>query len=320
MTPILTSKKQIIDFFKQHRLSPSKKLGQNFLVDKKIMAKILKVAELSKRDVVLEIGPGIGNLTKELAKRVKKVIAIEKDQRMVKILKETLRDFKNVGVVQEDIRKLEFSNSKFKARNPKQIPNSKFQFSKDFRIWDLEHWDFFRISNLGFRIFKVVANIPYYLTSPLIRKFLESKNPPKLMVLMVQKEVAQRICGLPKMNLLAVSVQFYAKPEIISYVSKKSFWPQPKVDSAIIKITPHSKNLKPTIVRNKIKRECFFKIVKAGFSQPRKHILNNLAKKLKLEKEIVKSWLLKNQLKPEQRAEDLQINDWLKLTESFPLY
>ena len=164
-----------------------------------------------------------------------------------------------------------------------------------------------------------MANIPYYITSPVIRKFLESENQPEIMVLMIQKEVAQRICSKPpKMNLLAISVQFYSNPKIISYVSKSCFWPKPKVDSAIIKLNVEKE--KP-----KVDRKLFFKIVKAGFSHPRKQLVNNLfselvlgsENKLKLEKEKVKLWLLKNKIKPEQRAQTLEIKDWEKLAKSF---
>ncbi|MFQ6049468.1 MAG: ribosomal RNA small subunit methyltransferase A, partial [Candidatus Paceibacterales bacterium] len=155
---------------------------------------------------------------------------------------------------------------------------------------------------------------PYYITSPVIRKFLESKKPPKLMVLMVQKEVAQRICAHPpNMSLLAVSVQFYAKPEIISFVSKKSFWPQPEVDSAILRISQICTNL-PQINTN-----LFFKVVKVGFSHPRKQLINNLSQGLKLDKEKVKNWLLKNGIESKQRAETLAIKDWLKLTKNLKI-
>ncbi|PIR72642.1 MAG: hypothetical protein COU42_00480 [Candidatus Nealsonbacteria bacterium CG10_big_fil_rev_8_21_14_0_10_36_24] len=153
----------------------------------------------------------------------------------------------------------------------------------------------------------MVSNLPFYITAPIIRKFLEAKNSPKEMVLLVQKEVAQRICARPPdMNLLAISVQFYAKPEIISYVSKKSFWPIPKVDSAIIKIVPQKKY--------NVNKDLFFKIVKAGFSQPRKQLANNLSKMLKLNKQEISSLLLKNNIKPTLRAEALTIKDWILLT------
>ena len=278
---------------KKYKISPVKWLGQNFLIDEKVLRKIIEAAELSENDIVLEVGPGIGNLTAELAKRVKKVIAIEKDKKMVEILRETLKNFTNIEIIEGDILKI----------------NLKPYTSKPY---------------------KVVANIPYYLTSPLIRKFLETENQPKEMVLMVQKEVAQRICARPpKMSLLAVSVQFYTKPEIISYISKKSFWPSPKVDSAITKISAFNQPRKSAF------NQRFFKIVRAGFSQPRKQLINNLSKNLKvdelklistrrslalarvIDKIKVRDWLLKNKIQPTQRAETLNLEDWINLTKSF---
>jgi len=270
--------RELKKLLKKYNLRPSRRLGQNFLVDEKVLRKIIEAAELSKNDIVLEIGPGIGNLTVKLAKRVKKVVAVEKDQRMIEILKENLKDFKNVKIIKADI--LKFS--------PK-------------------------IYNLKSKIYKVVANIPYYLTSPLIRKFVETVEvKPQLLVLMVQKEVAQRICTKPPdMSILAVSVQFYAKAEIISFVSKKSFWPQPKVDSAIIKIIPRKSAL-PIRVNPLL----FFKVVRAGFSQPRKQLANNFSKKLGIDKIKVREWLLKNKIQPTQRAETLNLEDWINLTKS----
>ena len=269
-------------------------MGQNFLIDMEAIKKVIESAQLSKNDIVLEIGPGIGNLTIELAKKVKKLIAVEKDPTMVKILRKTLTDFDNVKVIQDDILK---------------IGN-----------WELE------IGNS----YKVVANLPFYLTAPVIRKFLEMENRPKEMVLVVQKEVAQRICPPrrarssgeagakpPRMNLLAVSVQFYAKPEIETFVPKKSFWPQPKVDGAIIKIIPKKLSTRPGSV------DLFFKIVKAGFSQPRKQLINNLSKEFlpagrqgNLNREKVKDWLSKNNVRPSQRAETLSVEDWINLLQS----
>jgi 16S rRNA (adenine1518-N6/adenine1519-N6)-dimethyltransferase len=277
----LVSKLVIKNLFKKYHFLPSKRLGQNFLVDKSVLKKIFEPARLSENDIVLEIGPGIGNLTQELAKKVKKVIAIEKDPRMVEILKETLKDFNNIKIIQADILKIE---------NWKLIKN-----------WKLKNENY-----------KVIANLPYYITAPVLRKFLEIEKKPKLMVFLVQKEVAQKICAkVPKMNLLALSVQFYAQPKIIGYLSKKSFWPQPKVDSAILQIRKIQR-------KRKIDSERFFKIVKAGFRQPRKQILNNLSKMLKLDKEKLKSWLLKNNIQPSQRGETLKIKDWIHLSQSLP--
>lgn len=264
----------------RYKIKPIKRLGQNFLIDKQVIKKVIRTANLQSKDVVLEIGPGTGVLTQEIAKTAKKVIAVEKDPNMCEILKQALRDFKNVKIVNKDILK-----------------------NYELRIMNYEY--------------KVVANLPFYITAPVIRKFLESKNPPKEIILIIQKEVAQRICAKPpKMSILALSVQFYAKPKIISYISKKSFRPIPKVDSAIIKITPC---VKPSLAQNKDK---FFRIVKAGFSHPRKQLANNLANGLalslpnglKLNKEKVNDLLSKNNIQPTQRAETLTINDWIKLS------
>jgi len=276
----LSSKSAVKNLLKKYRLRPSRGLGQKFLIDKEVITKVIGAADLKLADIVLEIGPGLGILTQELARKAKRVIAVEKDQNLIKILDNELRimEVKNIKVIRGDI--LKILNSKF------SIPNS---------------------------YNKVVANLPFYLTAPVIREFLEADTPPKLMVLIIQKEVAQRTCAkVPDMSLLAVSVQFYARPEIISYISKKSFWPQPKVDSAIIKIVPYNKQLI-------INRNLFFKIVKAGFSQPRKQLINNLSEKLKVDKIKIGSWLWKSNIRPDQRAETLSIKDWISLTKGFEI-
>ncbi|OGZ17903.1 MAG: ribosomal RNA small subunit methyltransferase A [Candidatus Nealsonbacteria bacterium RBG_13_37_56] len=257
-------------------MKPIKHLGQNFLIDKNTVRKVIKTADLKPEDIILEIGPGLGALTQELAKKAKKIIAVEKDARMCQALKEQLKDFDNIEIINQDILKFEiiklFKNLKFKIKN-----------------------------------YKIVANLPFYITAPVIRKFLESENPPQEMVLIIQKEVAQRISAQPpKMSILAVSVQFYAEAKIISYISKKSFRPRPKVDAAIIKIKPENKYQTDDAK--------FFKIVKAGFSQPRKQLINNLSKKLKINKQKINSLLFSAGVEPTQRAETLSINDWLDLS------
>jgi len=277
-------KREIKNLLKKYQIRPQKWLGQNFLIDKLAIKKFLKAANLKSGDIVLEIGPGIGNLTIKLAKKVKMVITVEKDPKMCEILKEVLNDFKNVKIIQADILKL--PSLKLPTKN-----------------------------------YKIVADLPYYITAPAIRKFLESENHPEEMVLIIQKEVAQRICAKPpNMNLLAVSVQFYAKPEIICYVSKKSFWPQPKVDAAIIKITPHKTVPHQCLRYGTGLHEQFFEIVRSGFSQPRKQIVNNLTKMLKFNKEQVNLWLLENNIQPQQRAETLNIKDWLNLAKTLNKY
>ena len=267
----LTSPKIIKEFLLKYDTRASKRLGQNFLIDKNILRKIIESADIKPTYTIIEVGPGIGTLTQALAEKSGRVIAVEKDEKMIKILKETLKDYKNVEIIHGDI-----------------LKTTKLQISN----------------------YKVVANIPYYLTSPLIRKFLERPNgypeSPESMVLMLQKEVAQRICAKPpNMSILAVSAQFYANAKIISYVSKNCFLPAPKVDSAVIKIIPHNKYNMPA--------DLFFKIVKAGFSHPRKQLLNNLAAGLKLDKIKIGTLLSENNIKPTQRAETLSVDDWKNL-------
>ena len=275
----LISPTTIKELLAKYQAKPSKGLGQNFLVDQNVLNKIVAVSNIQPDDIIIEVGPGLGTLTKELAQKAKQVFAVEKDETMIEVLKETLADFKNVQVINGDILKLDLSPYILKGE------------------------------------YKVVANIPYYLTSPLIRKFLESEKQPQEMVLMLQKEVAKRICSKPpQMSLLAVSVQFYAKAHIEANVSKNCFWPAPKVDSAIIKIIPTENQY--------ILPDLFFQVVKAGFVQPRKQLVNNLTTLnspdgVKLTKEQISSWLLENKIKPSQRSETLNISDWVNLAKSF---
>jgi len=267
--------KMNLNQLKKHNIKPNKRLGQNFLVSEVILEKIIKTSQIKSSDIILEIGPGTGILTMALAKKAKKVIAIEKDKRLADILKKELdnNEIKNVEVINQDILKTKH-----------KVPNIKY---------------------------KLIANLPYYITAPVIRMFLEN-NSPELMVLMVQKEVGQRICAHPpKMSKIAVFTQFYGKPEIVSHVSKECFYPQPKVDSVILKITPFNnldKNIDKTL---------FSKIVRAGFSQPRKQLINNLSKSLDIKKPEIEDWLKKNNIEPKQRAETLNIKDWINLTNTF---
>ncbi len=266
----LTSVKEIKILLEKHNAWPIKSLGQNFLISRSVLQKM--VSCVGSNDTIIEVGSGLGTLTKELAERAKRVVAVEKDKKMISILKETLKGFQNVKVIEKDILK---------------IPDSRLP------------------SN-----YKVVANLPYYISTAVIRKFLESENPPKEMILTVQKEVAQRICAKPpNMSILATAVQFYAKPEILFSFSRSCFWPMPNVDSSVLKITPLAKKL--------IDADIFFKIVKAGFSRPRAQLLNNFSKELKLDKETVRDWLAGNNTQSSQRAETLNVKDWTKLAKSF---
>lgn len=254
---------------KNQGFSPSKGLGQNFLVDQGAIKRMVSAIGAQKTDIVAEVGPGLGVLTGELLKSAKKVVAVEKDPRMVGVLKEEYGFAKNLELVNADILK-----------------------------WAPEEKDYI-----------LAGNIPFYLTAPVIRRFLEAENRPREIVFIIQKEVAQRICAKPpEMSILAVSVQVYAEAKIMSYIRKDSFWPRPKIDSAIIRITPRAD------AGESIDIEDFFKIVKAGFSHPRKQLLNNLANGLELDKETIKSWLTKNNVSPMQRAESLSLDDWRRLT------
>lgn len=259
---------------------PKKSLGQNFLEDKNIVNKIVASAGLNKTNTVLEIGPGLGALTILLAYHSKKVVAVEKDDRLAEELKAIIKklEIKNVEIINADILK--------------ELKNSKA--SRIFK-------------KLG-RRYHVVANIPYYITAPLIRALLESVPQPDEITLMVQKEVAQRISEVPpNMSLLAVAIQYYANPKILFYVSKNCFWPKPKVDSAVINLSPYR--------QHDLRTDKFFKAVRAGFSSPRKQVLNNLSLGLKIGKEQIKTRLSEAGLDPTRRAETLAIGDWEKITE-----
>ena len=260
---MITKKKYSTDM-----IIAKKSLGQNFLINPGILNKIINASDLVKSDVVLEIGPGNGVLTEELRKKAHRVIAIEKDHRLIDGLKNTFRESGNVEIVEGDILKLD----------PHSVIHGPY---------------------------KIVANIPYYITSYLLKTIFESANwrmaQPELIVLMVQKEVAQRIIARPpKMNLLALSVQFFAKPKIISYVSKGSFRPIPKVDSAIIKLTPRRESR----IMNYELRGMFFKLAKTAFAGKRKQLKNTIGPKT----------LEKTDIKPESRPEELSLEDWLKIS------
>jgi len=280
---------------------PNKLLGQNFLIDKNILKKIIAVANLTNDDTVLEVGPGTGFLTEELIKYAGKVIAIEKDKSLAASLKAKLVNVKNVEIIEGDVLEL--------LKNPPQ-PSPASSAGQALKGGSKNSSPPLGVvkGDLLPNGYKVVANIPYYLTSHLIRLLLESANPPQEMILMIQKEVAQRICARPpKMTLLSVATQFYAQPEIIAPVSKNSFWPAPKVDSAIIKLTPYQK------FSSQIAPELFFKIIRAGFAHPRKQLLGNLSGGLATEKEKIKTALDNLGLKNTQRAETLKMDDWINL-------
>lgn len=262
----ITNIKKTLKAFGAHT---RKDLGQHFLIDEKALDKILETAKLSKSDTVVEVGPGMGILTRELCKRAGKVIAVELDTTMLTVLKTACIKHCNLQVENQDI--LKFDTSK------------------------LENY-------------KLVSNLPYYITSPVIRKFLEAENRPEEMVLLVQREVAERIAAKPsRMSILAVSVQFYSDPQIIAIVPRTSFFPAPKVDSAILKIKIYKRPIFDVDSR------LFFRIVKAGFGEKRKQLINSLAGGMHLNREWTEKWLKEAKINQQARAESLAMTDWYNL-------
>lgn len=265
-------KKSIKKFIKSEGLIFSKKLGQSFLFSKEILKEIVKIAEVEKNDIILEVGAGFGTLTEEIAKKAKKVIAVEKDKKLLTFLKEKFKGRKNIEIISGDILKM-----KLKLKN-----------------------------------YKLLGNLPYSISKEILRKFLEKQScRPKLLVVMVQKEVAKSICSkAPKMTKLGAIFQFLAKIELKKIVKKENFWPSPKVDGAIIKIFP-KKKLSPEI------KERLLKFINAGFAHPRKSLYNNLSKKKTLSKELFEKWCRKRGLLFSTRAENLSLADWLSLIFTF---
>jgi len=260
---------------RQAGLQARKSLGQHFLVDGAYLKHILAAAELSGDDRVIEVGPGLGILTRALAERAGRVLAIEKDENLTSLLKDNLREFSNLTVVNQDI---------MKADTAALIGELQAGTS---------------------RRYKVVANLPYYVASPVLRLFLEAQIKPERLVVMVQKEVARQISAHPgDMSLLSVGVQLYGQPKIIKYVPARAFYPPPEVDSAILRIAVYPSP------RVDVEIDSFFVLVRAGFSAARKQIANSLSHGLDLPKEEVLSLLARAGVDPQRRAETLSIEEW----------
>ncbi len=259
---------------RQYGLHPHKSLGQNFLMDEYSLRQVVDAAQISPQDVVLEIGSGLGSLTRHLALRARSVVAVELDSDLIPPLKLVVGQYSNVQVVEGDIL----------ALDPVQL------------VYQQEY--------------VVVANIPYYITSALIRHLLEAKIPPRRLILTVQREVAKRICASPgEMSLLALSVQVYGHPEIIAQIPAGAFYPPPNVDSAILRI-----DLFPSPAILSSDMDTFFRLSKAGFSQKRKTLRNALSAGLALSPAKVEAMLSAAQIDPMRRAETLDIPEWKRLT------
>lgn len=284
-------------------IRPKKFLGQNFLRDKKVLEKIITAADLKSDDFVIEIGPGEGVLTEELAKYAGKVVTVELDSNLVQVLRNKFSNNKNVEIINADILKVNLSELLPHPTSKNESPLS--------QIWE---------RGLGGEgNYKVIANIPYYITSPIIRLFLEADCPPSEMLLMVQKEVAERIVAKPgKMSILAVATQYYAESELLFTVSKNAFFPVPKVDSCVIKIVPYPyPHPSPLPEGEREFRKKFFRVVRAGFSAKRKVLINNLANSFHLDKKEVEKKLKIAGINPTARAQELDMDEWKKLTRIF---
>ncbi len=269
-------------------IKAKKSLGQNFLKDESVLQRIVESANLSNDNLVIEIGPGQGVLTEKLAAVCKKVIAIELDDRLIDLLRNKLRNFENTEIIHGDILKINL---------PQLIEDHIFLKASEAKSY------------------KLVANIPYYITAPIIKLFLETKYPPSEMILMVQKEVAERICASAgEMSILAVAVQYYAQPEYLFTVPREAFDPAPKVESAVIKIVISNQQ---SVISKKEESKKFFRIVRAGFSAKRKTLANNLASSLQLDKKTVEEKLAEKGFSKSVRAQELGVEDWKKLVAVF---
>lgn len=257
----------------------SKGLGQNFLINPSVCPRMAQLSGAGEGVGVIEIGPGIGVLTQELCALADKVVAVEIDKRLIPVLEETLGEFDNLKVINEDVLKLDLN----------KLIEDEFK---------------------GMRVV-VCANLPYYITSPVIMKLLEDRLPIEAVTVMVQKEAAQRICaevGSRESGAVTVAVNFYSKPEMCFTVSAGSFMPAPKVDSAVMRLNVYKE---PLFKLEDDKK--FFRVVKAAFAQRRKTVLNSISSSLGLEKQMVNKVLLECNINPQSRAEKLSMNDFAEI-------
>jgi len=267
-----------IKICKENDINPARSKGQNFLINEDIYKKIIESAKIDKNDLVLEVGPGLGFLTRGLAKEAKRVIAVELDDKLAELLKKNLAEdqINNVEIINKDI---------IEVLQKTEIEDQK--------------------------ISKIVANLPYNISSIFLRSIFELKNKPESLTLMLQREVAERIIAKPgKMSLLAVSIQLYAKGDIITSVSGSDFWPAPEVESAVI-------HLELKRGSTNVDEKKFFRLVKSGFLAKRKMLKNNLAGAYAISQEESEERLVRAGFSSKIRAQELSVEDWKKLLEKF---
>ena len=272
---------------RRYNLRPNKRLGQHFLVDSRPLYAMLQAAELLPEDGVLEIGPGLGVLTRELCSRAGKVVAVEKDRQLIPILEDLTKDIKNICILDADVLKLDME----------ELREEHFGGS-----------------------FKVVANLPYYITSPIIMKIIENRHLIPLAVFMVQKEVAQRLVASPgskDYGILTIAGNMYAEVKLVCNVGKSSFLPPPKVESAVVKILLRQKP------RVEVDEELFFKVVEAAFGERRKTLKNSLSRRLDIpgtDPEVIAKALEVTGIDPMRRGETLSIEEYAQLLEALKKY
>lgn len=279
-TPVRTK-----EILAKYGFSFKKSLGQNFLIDTNILRNIVDHANLTEASGAIEVGPGIGALTEQLAKRAKKVVAYEIDQRLLPILQETLAPYPHTKIIHQDILKA----------NVKEMLQEEFEDIEDIML---------------------VANLPYYVTTPIIMKILEEKLPLRGIVVMLQKEVAERISAKPgtkEYGSLSIAIQYYTHPEVVMIVPKTVFVPQPNVDSAVIRLT-----IRETPLVQVGNETFFFQVTRASFAQRRKTILNNLTSQLpngKEKKEVIIQALKEAEIESNRRGESLSIQEFARLSD-----
>ncbi|MBZ2175075.1 16S rRNA (adenine(1518)-N(6)/adenine(1519)-N(6))-dimethyltransferase RsmA [Schnuerera sp. xch1] len=279
----LYSPKYVREILDRYGFKFSKSLGQNFLIDGNIVRKISQEGGITKDDYVLEIGPGIGTLTEELALNAKKVVSVEIDKNLLPILDKTMSSYDNVEIVHGDILKVDINKLIDEKLNGGPV--------------------------------KVVANLPYYVTTPIIAKLIEEDLNIESIIVMIQKEVADRMvasASTKQYGSLTIFVNFYANPEILITVPKTVFMPRPKVDSAVVKLNIREND-------HQVDKKTFFKVVRTAFNQRRKTILNSLSsRELGLDKEDVKKILDECDISQKERAENLKIEDFIKISKTLP--
>lgn len=251
-------------------------LGQHFLVDDRVLGRILDAAELTPNDTVIEVGPGLGALTFPLAQRAGRLIAVEKDEAYVQVLRETLADAPALTLVPGDILHWSPAALLTAAGLPPTAP------------------------------YKVVANLPYAVAAPVLRHFLEAEHRPSLLVVMLQREVAQNLVNPKRRSLFAISVQFYGEPSLVTTVPPRAFLPPPQVHSAVVRIAVRT-TLPPIAPAD------FFPVVRAGFTAPRQHLRNSLAHGLRVPPAEASALLQEAGISPQRRAETLTLDEWLQL-------